>query len=188
MGDEAALCHPPYPAFQRHGRHGSLAQSCRRSLAPTEARPRCKKGVLSFEACKELKGEEGAGGGLLQVLNVKGTSCGARPTPGRQCDKLQNIQQHPRLISSPVCPAAEAELKGNALGAERLPAGVCAQGDPEPLWLLFQAANKPTPAGRFEGPRFPSQRRCPASEHRQISISAPPAQGVPSVLPWCEWN
>lgn len=103
-----------------------------------------------------------------------------------QGDKLQNIQQHPRLISSPVCPAEEAELKGSALGVERLPAGVCVQGDPKPPQLLFEAANKLTPAGRFEGLRPP----VPARRLPLFQRSSPSSRGCAQHFPrpWCEWN
>lgn len=86
----------------------------------------------------------------------RGRAARARPTPGRRQDKSQNIQQRPRLISSPVCPAEEAELKGSALGVERLPAGSVCEGTPSlgglcsrPLTsqpLLALRAEAPAPA------------------------------------------
>lgn len=54
------------------------------------------------------------------------------------------------------------------------------QGDPKPPQLLFQAANKPTPAGRFEGlrPEPTSQPGRPCAER-----SAPAPGGVPRSPP-----
>lgn len=88
----------------------------------------------------------------------------------------------------PVGPATEAKLKGSASGAERLPAGGCAQGDPQPLPPLFEAANKPTPAWRFEGPDPTLQLGSPSGRSGQPHLQ-PRAEGVPRVsCPRCERN
>lgn len=117
----------------------------------------------------------------------RGRAARARTNPGDSTGQVTNHPAHPRLIFSPVCPAEEAELKGNALGVERLPAGSVCKG-PQAWGGLCSRPQSASPAGHFEG-RGPAPAPPWSQEHYLLPLRpeegahrAPhPIQGVSEI-------